>query len=99
MHTIFARKILRLHAAKIGAGNVIRKRFMTFPISILNACPKIRGFLAPDANLGKLLIPSSSRTLLEPVGNKEAAANATSPEIPACCQLISLANQVRLPAS
>ncbi len=27
-----ARKILRLYAAKIGAGNVIRKRFMTFPI-------------------------------------------------------------------
>ncbi len=32
MRKIFARKILRLHAAKIGAGNVIKKRFMTFPI-------------------------------------------------------------------
>jgi len=34
MRTIFARKILRLHAAKIGAGNVIKKKFMTFPINI-----------------------------------------------------------------
>ena len=32
MRTIFARKFLRLHAAKIGAGNVIKKTFMTFPI-------------------------------------------------------------------
>ena len=30
---IFARKIPGLHAAKIGTGNVIRKRFMRFPIS------------------------------------------------------------------
>ena len=30
---IFERKIPGLHAAKIGTGNVIRKRFMRFPIS------------------------------------------------------------------
>ncbi len=32
MRTIFARKILRLHAAKIVEENVIEKKFMTFPI-------------------------------------------------------------------
>ncbi len=36
MHTIFARKILRLYEAKIGAGNIIKKKFMTFPINTRN---------------------------------------------------------------
>ena len=44
MYTIFARKLLRLHAAKIGTGNVIRKRFMTFPI-IYIAHERRTGFL------------------------------------------------------
>ncbi len=32
MHTTLAGKILRLRIAKIATGNVIREKFMTFPI-------------------------------------------------------------------
>ncbi len=50
MRTIFARKILRLHAAKIGAGNVIKKRFMTFPIGRVKGTHKNRITKKNDEN-------------------------------------------------
>ncbi len=40
MRTIFARKILRLHAAKIGAGNAISKKIVTFLINTRNNVDK-----------------------------------------------------------
>ncbi len=46
MRTIFARKILRLYAAKIGAGNVIKKRFydVSYKKHILTSGTVLSGF-------------------------------------------------------
>ncbi len=56
MSTIFARNILRLHTAKIGAGNVIRKRFMTFPITwSINEIGEIDFGKQSDYTTGKLI--------------------------------------------
>ncbi len=40
MHTIFARNILRLHAAKIGAGNVIKEKIydVSYILTKRNMC-------------------------------------------------------------
>ncbi len=64
MRTIFARKILRLDAAKIGAGNVIRKKFMTFPINDID----ITGMSVPSEKKWKRYEDYYSLTKLLPHG-------------------------------